>query len=111
MGRGTGTANIEDKLLQKLINMIETVLHSILLDLRKAYDALDRDRCLGILAGYGVGPSTLQIMRKYWAWIHMAAKVGGVTGPYSRSTEGKTRGSPFHPQYLTWPLTLLSETG
>ena len=111
MGRVRSTSTIEDKILQNLITIMETVLHSILINLRKAYDALDRDRCLGILAGYGVGPSTLQIMRKYWAWIHMAAKVGGVTGPYSRSTEGKIRGSPFHPQYLTWPLTLLSETG
>ena len=62
-GRGTWTVTIEDKLLQKLITMMETVLHSILLDLRKSYDALDRDRCLGILAGYGVGPRMLQILR------------------------------------------------
>ena len=59
MGRGTGTATIEDKLLQKLITMMETVLHYILLDLHKAYDALDWDQCLGILAGYGVGPRTI----------------------------------------------------
>ena len=59
MGRGTGTATIEDKLLQNIISMMETVLHSILLDLCKSYDDLDRDRCLGILTGYGVGPRTL----------------------------------------------------
>ena len=59
MGRGTGTATIEDKLLQNIINMMETVLYSILLDLCKSYDDLDRDRCLGILTGYGVEPRTL----------------------------------------------------
>ena len=88
MGRVTGTATIEDKLLQKLITMMETVLYSILLDLRKAYDALDRDRFLGILVGYGVGPRTLQILRTYWACIHMAEKEGGITGPHSRPPAG-----------------------
>ena len=66
-GIGTGTSTLEAKLLQKLISMREMVLHSIFLDLRKAYNALDRDRCLDILAGYGVGPSTLNILWKYWA--------------------------------------------
>ena len=51
-GTGTGSANLEDKLLQKLIAMRETVLHSIFLDLRKAYDALDRYQCLDILEEY-----------------------------------------------------------
>ena len=88
MGRVTGNATIEDKLLQKLITMMETVYHSILLDLRQAYDALDRDRCLGIMAGYGLGPMTLRILRTYWVWIQMAEKAGGITGPYSRSTAG-----------------------
>ena len=34
----------------------EAVIHTILLDLHKAYNALDRSRCLDILEGYGVGP-------------------------------------------------------
>ena len=48
-GRGTGTATLEAKLLQKLAAMREEVLYVIFLDLTKAYDALDRSRCLGIL--------------------------------------------------------------
>ena len=42
-GRGTGTSNPKAKLLQQLIATREVVLHSILLELRKAYNALDRD--------------------------------------------------------------------
>ena len=41
------------------------VLHEILLYLQKAYDALDRERCLDILAGYGVGPRTLRFFQTY----------------------------------------------
>ena len=49
VGRGTGTATLEVKLLQKVTSMREAVLHSIFLDMPKAYDTLDRSRCLVIL--------------------------------------------------------------
>ena len=48
-GRGTGTATLKAKLLQKLSAMREEVLYVIFLDLTKAYDALDRSRTLEIL--------------------------------------------------------------
>ena len=54
-GCGTGTANLEAKLLQQLAAMREEVLYVIFLDLTKAYDALDRSRSLEILKVYGVG--------------------------------------------------------
>ena len=49
VGRGTGTATLKAKLLQQLAAMREEVLYVIFLDLHKAYDALDRSRCLEIL--------------------------------------------------------------
>ena len=51
-GRGTGTATLEAKLLHQLSALREEVLYVIFLDLTKAYDALDRSRCLEILEGY-----------------------------------------------------------
>ena len=45
-GRGTGTATLEAKLLQQLAALREEVLYVIFLELTKAYDALDRSRCL-----------------------------------------------------------------
>ena len=45
-GRGTGTAILEANLLQHLAAFREEVLYVIFLDLHKAYDALDRSRCL-----------------------------------------------------------------
>ena len=61
--------------------MRETVLHAILLDLHKAYNDLDRDRCIDILSGYGVDIRMLRILWTYWVWFHMAAKVGIHYGP------------------------------
>ena len=56
--------------------MRETFLHDILLDLCKAYDALDREFCLDILEVYGVGNRTIRLLQTYWARLQMAAKVG-----------------------------------
>ena len=49
--RGTGTAIMEVKLQQQLAWVDQEPLYQIYLDLRKAYDALDLERCLEILAG------------------------------------------------------------
>ena len=56
IGRGTGTATLEAKLLQKLVALRGEVLHVIFLDLHMAYGAFDRSRCLKILEGYSLGP-------------------------------------------------------
>ena len=52
----------------------------IFLDLTKAYDALDRSRCLGILEGYGVGPGARRLLRNYWRrppwWLEREATTG-----------------------------------
>ena len=72
MGGGTENATLEANLIKQLIAMRETVNHSIFLDLRKAYYALDRDFYMDIMAGYGVGPRTLRILQTYWDQIQMA---------------------------------------
>ena len=51
---------------QQLAAMREEVLYVIFLDLTKAYDALYRSRCLGILEGYCVGPGARRLLRNYW---------------------------------------------
>ena len=78
--RGTGTATLEAKLLQQLAAMREEVIYVIFLDLTKAYDALDRSRCLEILEGYGVGPNTRKLLTTYWLRLTMVARVGGYYG-------------------------------
>jgi hypothetical protein len=63
--RGTGTAIMEVKLNQQLAWVDQAPLYQIYLDLKKAYDALDRTRCLGILAGYRVGPNLLRLQKHF----------------------------------------------
>ena len=62
-GCGTGTATLEDNLIKRITDMREEVLFQVFLDLYKAYNALYRDRCLGILEAYGVGPKTIRLLR------------------------------------------------
>ena len=79
-GRGTGTATLEAKLLQQLAAMREEVLYVIFQDLTKAYDDLERSRCLEILEGYGVGPSARRLLTTYWRRLTMVARAGGYYG-------------------------------
>ena len=61
----TGNASLDSKLLQYLVSMREEVLYVIFLDMHKAYDALDRDRCMDILEGHHVGTWACHIFREY----------------------------------------------
>ena len=48
-----------------------SALVAVFLDLTKAYDALDRSRCLDILEGYGVGPGARKLLSNYWRRLTM----------------------------------------
>jgi hypothetical protein len=78
--RGTGTAIMEAKLQQQLASEEQEPLYQIYLDLRKAYDALDRGQCLEILAGYGVGPNLLHLQEQFWNDAKMVCPAGGNYG-------------------------------
>ena len=70
-GRGTGTANLEAKLLHQIAALREEVLY-----LHTAYDALDRSRCLEILEGYGVSPRSWVLLKIYWRRLTMVVRAG-----------------------------------
>ena len=53
---GTGTAIIEAKLAQQLSYLEMQPFYRVFLDLRKSFDAMDREQCIMILEGYGAGP-------------------------------------------------------
>ena len=96
-GRDKGTTTLEAKLLQQLAAMREEVLYVIFMDLTKAYDALDRSRCLGILEGYGVGPGARRLLQNYWCRLTMAARAGGYYRKAFKGARGVTQGDPLPP--------------
>jgi hypothetical protein len=96
--RGTGTAIIETKLLMQLAQRTNKPLHMIFLDLKKAYDTLDRDRTMKILEGYGVGDNVRRIIGKIWNGDTMVTKQAGFFGKPFRASRGVRQGditSPF----------------
>ena len=51
-------------------------------------DAVDRSWCLGILEGYGVGPSARRLLHNYWRRITMAERAGGYYGAAFKGARG-----------------------
>jgi hypothetical protein len=93
--QGTGTAIMEVKLNQQLAWVDQAPLYQIYLDLKKAYDALDRTRCLEILAGYGVGPNLLHLQKHFWDGARMVCRAEGSYGEPFSAGRGVTQGGPL----------------
>ena len=99
-GHGTGTATLEVKIIQQVAALREAVLHEIFLDLHKAYNDLDRSRCMGILEGYGVGPRDLCLLRRYCSRLKMVAQAGSYYGsPFRGDREGLPRVTYYFPPF------------
>ena len=58
----TWTAYLEANLLQQMMAMREEVLYEVFIKPLKPYDAINRERCMYILMGYGVGPQMDRIL-------------------------------------------------
>ena len=84
-------------MLQQLAALRDEVLYMIFLDLHKAYDALDRSRCLEILEGYGVPPRACRLLQTNWGRLTMVARAGGYYGEAFKGYRGVTQGDPLSP--------------
>ena len=96
-GCGTGTATLKVKLFQQLAALREEILYVIFLDLHKAYDALDRYRCLEILKGYFMVPQACRLLQTYWRRLTMVARAGGYYRAAFKGSRGVTKGDPLSP--------------
>ena len=52
------------------------VIYKVFLGLRKAYDSLDKKRCMYIVVGYRIGPRTDIILQFYWEHLSMVEWAG-----------------------------------
>jgi hypothetical protein len=95
--RGCGTATVEAKLQQELASILKVPLYMIFLDLKKAYDTLDRPRALQILKEYGIGPRLLKVLKSFWNQQRIVARQAGYYGAAFTATRGQTQGGLFGP--------------
>ena len=95
--RGCGTGIMEAKLLQQLATIEQCPLYGIFLDLRKAYDAMDRSRCLLILKDCGVGFKTLRLIQRFWDQGILICRASGCYGEPFKAKRGVTQGGPVSP--------------
>ena len=95
--RGTGTAILEVKLAQELACIEQAPLYMVFLDLRKAYDTVDRSRALEVFEQYGMGPRMLRLLRNFWSNQQVIPRQSGYHGPVFTATRGHTQGGLFSP--------------
>ena len=82
--RGTSTSTTEATLTQQLAYMDQVPLYGIFINLRKAYDVMDRDMCTEILAGYGVGPKMQKLIQFLGIMLNWCAGQAGSLSNLSR---------------------------
>ena len=96
-GQGTGTATLEAKLFQHLGGLAHELLFQMFLDIRKAYDPLDREKYIEVMRGYGVGPNITQLLNSYWERQRIAPKTGKFLRKEFRTGRGFMQGDPDSP--------------
>ncbi len=93
--RGTGTAILEAKLAQQLVYLKQEPFYELFLNLKRAFDAMDRERCLLILEGYGAGPNMVQLICNFWRDATMVCRTSGNYGGPFCAGQGVTQGGPL----------------
>ena len=75
---------MEEKLEQQLAGIVHETLYQVCIDVRKAYESLDRGRCVKILQGCGLGPKLQRLLQRYWGEQKVVRKAGKFYGrPFS----------------------------
>jgi hypothetical protein len=100
--RGTGTAGIEAKLAQQLAHLEQAPFYGVFLDLKKAFDSMDRERCLLILEGYGVGPRMIRLIWNFWRNAVLVCRASGNNGSPFCAGRGVMQGGPLSPKLFNF---------
>ena len=91
---------MEVNLAQQLAFMEQCPLSGLFLDLRKAYGAMDRGRCLQILEDSGVRPKTRQLIKCSWDKNSLVCRAAGYYSRPFKAGRIVTQGEPVSPATL-----------
>ena len=91
-GRGTGTAIMELNLSQELNIIDQDPLFLVFLDLRKAYDTVDREQLFITPEGYGAGPCIFGLLETFWDCQNVVPRQNGFHRPALPTTRVTTKG-------------------
>jgi hypothetical protein len=86
---------LEAKLAQQLAHLEQEPFCGVFLDLKKAFNAMDRESCLLILEGYGAGPNMICRIRNFWQDAIMVCRTPGNNWALFCAGQGVTQGGPL----------------
>ncbi len=69
--------------------------YGVFLNLWKAFNAMDRERCIMLLEGYGAGPWMIRLIRGYRRDAIMVCRAAGYYGTAFKAGRGVTQGGPL----------------
>ena len=95
--RGTNTAIGETKVRMQMVSMSSETTYQIYLDLRKAYDSIDRGRVLQIMKKYKVGKNLRRYMKNVWNSQYFILRQGGFYSDPLEVNRGCTQGDTDSP--------------
>ncbi len=65
------------------------------LDLKKAFNFMDRDRCLLVVEGYRAGPNMRWLIPHFWENAQMVCRTSGNYGVPCKAGQGVTQSGPL----------------
>ena len=67
---------------------------------------MDRERCILILEGYGVGLRMVRLIRNYWRDAIMVCRASGNYGQPFKACRGMTQGGPLSAKLfnISWSM-------
>ena len=70
-------------------------MNGVLVDLTKAFDAINWEQCLQLMEEYGVGPNMRQLIRQFWDEATNVCRASGNYGVPFKLGHGITQGGPL----------------